>query len=77
MRNLDAETLALKLAEALLLSKGEISKRDIEALPFIDNPRDAELIANYLTTKFKTKISTLRTHGEEVGPWEELIILVK
>lgn len=77
MRTVEAETLALKIAEALLLYKGEISIRDIQAIPFLAHPEDAELIANFLRAKFKTKISTIRNKQEEVNAWEELITLVK
>jgi len=76
MRRADLETLALKIAETLLLYKGEISIRDIEAIPFLDDPTNAKLIANYLRTKFKTRISTSRSK-QEVNNWEELITLVK
>lgn len=77
MRTLEKETIALKLAEALLLYKGEISIRDIEAIPLLDDIRDAELIARHLKSKFKTKLITLRTHREEINSWEELIKLVR
>jgi hypothetical protein len=77
MRSGDIETLALRLAEAMLLYKGEISIRDIEAIPFLSHPRDAELIAEYLRAKFKTKASTVRKKQEELNVWEELITLVK
>lgn len=77
MKSVDKGTLALKLAEALLLYKGEVSIKDIEAMPFLDDPTYAELIANYLRAKFKTQISAKRTQGEEGGGWEELITLVE
>ena len=77
MRTLEKKTIALKLAEALLLYKGEISIKDIEAIPLLDDIRDAELIARYLRSKFKTKLTALRTHGEEIDSWEELIKLMR
>ncbi len=77
MRRVDTETLALKIAEALLLYKEEISIRDIEAIPFLSDTTDAELIAKYLRTKFKTRISTSRIQRGEVSGWEELITLAK
>jgi len=77
MRRLDMETLALRLAEALLLYKGELSIRDIEALPFLEDPKDAELIAMYLRNKFKARISTLKSQQQEIGGWEDLITLVE
>ena len=54
MRALEKKTLTLKLAEALLLYKGEISVRDIEAIPLLDDIREAEMIARHLRSKFKT-----------------------
>ena len=77
MRTLEKKTIALKLAEALLLYKGEISIRDIEAIPLLDDIRDAELIARHLRSKFKTKLTILRTHRGEIDSWEELIKLVR
>lgn len=79
MRNVEIETLALKLAEALLMYRGEISIKDIEAIPFLTNPEDAELIAKYLRSKFKTEVSMVRNKDKEKEPsgWEELITLVQ
>uniref|UniRef100_A0A7C3YS09 SMC-Scp complex subunit ScpB n=1 Tax=candidate division WOR-3 bacterium TaxID=2052148 RepID=A0A7C3YS09_UNCW3 len=78
MRTLEKKTIALKLAEALLLLyKGEISIREIEAIPLLDDSRDAKLIARHLRSKFKTKLTTLRVHREEIGSWEEIIKLVR
>jgi hypothetical protein len=77
VRNVEIETVALKLAEALLLYKGEISLRDIGALPFLAHPEDADLITKYLRAKFKTKVSITRNKEEQADAWEELITLVK
>jgi len=77
MRILEKETIALKLAEAMLLYKGEISIKAIEAIPLLDDIRDAELIARYLRSKFKTRITTLRARREGIDSWEELIKLVR
>jgi hypothetical protein len=73
MRPLDTDTVALKLAEALLLYRGKLSVRDIQALPFLTHPEDAEMIAKYLSAKFKTKICSVKGQEDEVGSWEELI----
>ena len=77
MRRVDAETLALKIAEALLLHKGELSIQDIEAIPFLNDSNDAQLIARYLRSKYKTRISTLRTQSQRINDWEELITLIR
>lgn len=77
MKSVDKGTLALKLAEALLLYKGKLSIKDIEAIPFLDNPTYAELIVNYLRAKFKTQISAKRIQEKEGGGWEESITLLE
>ena len=77
MRTLEEKTIALKIAEALLLYKGEISIKDIEAIPLLDDIRDAELIAKYLRAKFKTKLIASRTQQGETSSWEEVIKLVR
>jgi len=77
MRTLEEKTIALKIAEALLLYKGEISIKDIEAIPLLDDIRDAELIAKYLRAKFKTKLISSRIQQGETSSWEEVIKLVR
>jgi len=68
--------IALKLAEALLLYKGEISIEDIKVLPFLDDPRNADLIAKYLRSKFKTKSSVVKISQGNMNTWEEVIELI-
>lgn len=75
MESVDKEALPIKLAEALLLCKGKISIKDIEAMPFLDDPKDADLIVSYLINKFKTKVSAIRIQRDEINAWEELITL--
>jgi hypothetical protein len=77
MNDLSLQTLALKIAEALLLYKGEISLEDIKAMPFLDNPKDAEQIASFLSNKFKTQIHTKKIVRTGIADWEELITLTK
>ncbi len=77
MEKLENNTLALKLAEAILLHKGKISVKDIEAMPLIDDPHRAQLIAKYLMSKFKTKISTARRETGDFDRMEEVITLIK
>ncbi len=76
MSDLDWRNIGLKLSEALLLYKGTITLDEIRALPFFDDPRDAELTANYLLSKFKTRITNKRTQDENEDVSDEVIELV-
>jgi hypothetical protein len=73
MNEAEKSTLALKVAEAILLFKGQISLEDIRAMPFLDDTHSAELIANHLKTKFKTTSCIINERN--LNDWEELIIL--
>lgn len=50
--NIDRTTLALRLAKALLIYKGDITLEDIKALPLLDNDKDAKMIYNYLSNQY-------------------------
>ncbi len=69
------QNIALKLAEAILIHKGEITIDDIKAMPMVDDPQLAILIAEYLAAKFKTEITTDKKKQKGRGSWEQQIIL--
>ncbi len=69
MSNNKLKTVSLKLAEAILLHRGEISLRELKALPFIDE-EDSELLAKYLSSKFNLRIHVRKFKNEE---WEEVL----
>ncbi len=64
MNEQNLKTIALKLAEVILLYKGEISIEELKALPFIDE-NDAQILAQYLQRKFNLKIYTQELQNEE------------
>jgi len=66
------KTLSLKLAEAILLYKGEISIEELKSLPFIDE-NDAQLIAHYLRRKFNLKLYMQKS--PDIG-WEEILSIM-
>ena len=72
MNNHDLKTLSLKLAKAILLHKGEISMDELKALPFLAES-DAELIANYLLSKFNLKIHSQKFQDEE---WVDILSMI-
>ena len=75
MNEINTSTLALKVAEAILIYRGQISLEDIKAMPFLDDNQSAELIANHLKAKFNTKSCMINCQGGNFNDLEELIIL--
>lgn len=75
MGETDSSTMALKLAEAILLHNGSISLEDVKALPFLEDSRDAELIVSHLKAKFKTKSYLASNQSANLRDWEEILIL--
>jgi hypothetical protein len=67
---------ALRLATAILLSSGQISINDIEALPFVPNREVAWSIARELQRRFDTEVAA-RHLDELTGAisWEDVIVL--
>ena len=66
------KTISLKLAEAILLYKGEISIDDLKSLPFIDED-DARLIAYYLRNKFSLRTYIQKLQNKE---HEEILSII-
>jgi hypothetical protein len=69
-------SLATKLAAVLLLKRGEITISDIEALPLVDDERQALLIADELAEMFKACCQQRRSRavGAE-SSYDEVITL--
>lgn len=72
MNNEKLKTISLKLAEAILLYKGEISIDDLKSLPFIDED-DARLIAYYLRNKFNLRTYIQKLQNKE---HEEILSII-
>jgi len=69
-------TLATKLAAALLLKRGEIAVSDIEALPLVEDARQAMLIADQLTEMFSTYRQQRQIRSTDLGGgYEDVIVL--
>ena len=66
------KTISLKLAEAILLYKGEISIEDLKSLPFIDE-EDARLLAHYLRNKFNLKMYAQKLQSKELEEFLSMI----
>jgi hypothetical protein len=66
---------AIKLAEALLRSEGEITFSEIRAIPFVDDERTANLVVNYLFRNFDVSIEQRRRYDRAGVPIEDVIVL--
>lgn len=68
-------SLSKTMAEALLVSDGEISLGQIRALPFVEDETQVENIVNSLVKEFETEYQLRRTSSSSISEWEEVIIL--
>lgn len=67
---------AIKLATAILLTEGEISLTDIEALPFVEDRELAREIAESLRRRFDTNTAQRRISGASgAAGLEDVIVL--
>jgi hypothetical protein len=75
VRVVDRRNVALRLAEAVLLHRGRLSIKDIEAMPFLEEPEHAALIANHLVSKFGGRVLVELEARQDPDSFEECIQL--
>jgi hypothetical protein len=71
------ERIGLKLASAMLLHLGEISVKDIRAMPFFTNPDQIENVLEFLMRTFNAEIHSRRVASYPIPEWEQVIRLRK
>jgi hypothetical protein len=69
------EKLALRLAGALLLHHGELSVKDIRAIPLFTHPDQIDAAVEYLIRTFNAEVYTKRVASSPIPEWEEVIRL--
>jgi len=74
---LNTEAIVLKLAGALLVRHGELSIRDIRAMPFFTSPDQAEPVIDYLIRTFDAEVYSKRVASQPLPEWEQVIRLRK
>jgi hypothetical protein len=67
------DKVGVKLASALLLYYGEISKEDIRAIPFFANPGESEAAIKCLLGTFDVEVYQRKIASYPVPQWEEVI----
>jgi len=70
-----AEIIGIKLASALLLQHGELSLEDIQAIPFLTQPSEAETIIKSLLGTFDAEIYQKKVTSYPTPQWEQVIRL--
>jgi len=71
------ENIGLKIAGALLIKYGELSVRDIQAIPFFSDSPHIETVIEYLTRFYNAEIYTKRIASSTIPEWEQIIRLRK
>jgi hypothetical protein len=66
----------MEIAEALLLSEGEIALSDVEAIPAIEDDQAANRVIGYLVENFNVVMSQRRRHDLSGQPLEDVIMLI-
>lgn len=69
------ERIGLKLAGALLLHRGELSTRDLRAMPFFTSPNQIETVIEFLIRTFSAEIYSKRVASYPIPEWEQVIRL--
>jgi len=69
------DRIAVKLAGALLLQYGEISKEHIRAMPFLIEPGEAEMVISGLMKLFNVEVYQRMVSSYPTPEWEEVIRL--
>jgi len=72
---LQNEEIGFRCASALLLYKGQIAVRDIQALPFIENDSQTELIIEALKQRYDVEIKSEKISSWPFLEWDEIIRL--
>lgn len=70
------QNIGLKLASALLVYHGELSVKDIRAMPFFTLD-ESEVVIKALETTFNTERYTRKVTAQPIPQWEDVIRLKK
>ena len=69
------ENISVKIASALLVHRGEISTKDIEAIPFINNSKNANKTLTILANTFNVEIRSRKISSSPIPEWEQIVRL--
>jgi hypothetical protein len=75
MKNIRETKLALNISAAILLEKGEISTKDIQAFPFLSQDFDTNLIVHSLLSLYDAELICNKISSKPFLEWEEIIRL--
>ena len=64
-----------RLVTLLLIHKGELSRSDIAALPWIEDEDEVELIMSALLKEADVELLQRRVHSASIPDWEDVIVV--
>jgi len=74
---MQTERIGLKVASAMLLHLGEISVRDIQAMPFFPNQNQIDGVLEFLMQNFNIEVYSRQISSYPIPEWEKIIRLKK
>ena len=75
MRTNNINTLATKIAAAILLNEREITISDIRAIPFIESDEQAMAVAKNLTQIFNVEVEQVMYSSAFMPQWVDVLRL--
>jgi len=73
--SLKNEEIGFRCASALLLYKGQISIKDIQSLPFIEDDSQVEFVVKALKQRYDVEINSEKISSWPILEWDEIIRL--
>lgn len=69
----DRIEVAIQVAAILLKQKGELSIRDIKAIPFLSNSQEVTRVIEYLVSHFHGEVYQKKVSSRPIARWEKFI----
>lgn len=69
----DRIEVAIQIAATLLKQKGELSIRDIKAIPFLSNSQEVTKVIEYLVSHFHGEVYQKKVSSRPIARWEKFI----
>jgi len=67
--------ISVKLASLLLRHKGELSRSDIAALPWVENEDEVELIISMILRDVDAELQQRRIESSLIPDWEDVVVV--
>ena len=68
--------ISARLASMLLLQKGELSRSDIAAFPWVEGEEEVDLIISLIVKTLDAEIQQRKVESSLIPEWEDMIVLL-